>query len=250
MSDIKVTDKPKYSFETRKDGKVIARYSVGINEQIYTTEYVHNNMGSALHGAKERYANTLKEKFPELESIDIDSRLGSPIREHPSAWRQRLSRNPQNEQQLGAALNMENMSAFSSGNSGVSTGGNQESSSAPSGQNLAQKQAEEQSERKDQVKGLPRNHVPFRTLGYEEGRSDPGGEQDGRNGKALKEPVPDRFLRPGEKQISAATFGGIDNNASITFGRDNNPSPNQIFSKNKENLNTKSLYSDHMGAGP
>ena len=137
MSKINITDNPKYSFETRKDGKVIARYSVGINGENYTTEYVHSSMGNALHGAKERYNNTLRQKFPELETVDIDSRLGAPNREHPSAWRQRVAEaeGPVNIDTAGqSSPGLPNLSIQTESTSGPTQ-------SAPqSSQNLAQQQ--------------------------------------------------------------------------------------------------------------
>lgn len=79
----------------------------------------------------------------------------------------------------------------------------------------------------------------------------------GNNGieKILLEPVPKFFERDGDAQITAANFGGVDNNASIIFGRDRTgvgeiDSP---FTLTKEGTNKETLginsFGDYMGAG-
>ena len=79
----------------------------------------------------------------------------------------------------------------------------------------------------------------------------------GNNGveKILLEPIPKFFERDGDAIITAKNFGGVDNNASIIFGRDrtgigelDSPfTPSKTVSK-KSTLGANS-YGDYMGAG-
>lgn len=79
----------------------------------------------------------------------------------------------------------------------------------------------------------------------------------GNNGieKILLEPVPKFFQRDGDAQITAANFGGVDNNASIIFGRDRTGvgETDSPFNYDKKESTKKTLginsYGDYMGAG-
>lgn len=85
----------------------------------------------------------------------------------------------------------------------------------------------------------------------------PGFHERGNNGiqKILLEPIPEYFKRPGDVQLTAATFDGIDNNASIIFGRDRSgiKESDSPFSLKKGKPNPDYLgvnsFGEQMGAG-
>lgn len=91
------------------------------------------------------------------------------------------------------------------------------------------------------IKGLHgRSHVDYKP--FKAG-------QDGTKERALEEPIPRFFARPGDGILTANSFEpGVDNNTMIIFGRDRT-GIGEVDALRQKNRKSRSGYSDYMAAG-
>ena len=94
-------------------------------------------------------------------------------------------------------------------------------------------------QKKVMIKGSLPNHVKYRN------------DNDGTGEKILEEPVPAGYTPPGAVLLTANKLSpeGVNNNASIYFGRDISNDPGFAFTQTSKDRNSSYRYSQHMGAG-
>ena len=166
MSEIKVTKRPLYSIEKRKDGKIQGKYTVEINGDTFTSYCEANTEGEAFSLLKTRYSKALKNsKYGDsLPSGDLDGILGTPTRSRPGQIDQRQKSAEQANAAFSGEESDEVLDEILEAGSDIMT------------------------------KGIPRNHIPFQVTPQ-------GIHLDGLGGVELKEPNPELFERPGDKVI-------------------------------------------------
>ena len=243
--NLEITMQPKYSSKKDKDGNYVVSYSIGIDGQQFSKESKAKTREQALNQSRERVTRSLM-KEPEYESklkhiknnnieglLDVEP----PTQETPEQYSARKNQGPSLEtpqSDLGfnpsALNNVDELEKLT-----------EEQSKVIQNQNNTPKKPKEKVFKKSEKY---RNHVAWVK------ENGDGQILDGTGRRHLIEPVPNYFKRTGDAILTAQSFGGTDNNATIAFTRDMSPLKDQlIFSRDISKTNYVSGYSNHMGAG-
>ena len=229
----KVTRKPTYSTEKTKDGYVTT-FSVQIDGKEYMGESRSRNQASSIAAARDNFARKVSNDFETsgINKTNIEDILGSSAeRETPTEARFRASSVPeaspntdQNPNDFLDSLSVDNLADIP----------DDETNFLQREQNRPRPISSKIHQRSEKQK----NHVP-----YSVGLLGLGSKLDGVGDTELEEPNPEYFKRPGEKVIQGM------NNTLIMLGRDRSPTNRQVFSKNIDERDYNSGYSDYMCAG-
>ena len=231
---MKITRKPTYSEESVGKGQVRVSYSVQVDGREYKREITSRNANQARQIARDLVTEQVKKVYPENSTL-----LGNNIENLPDAG---LAKRETPEQYKFRA--QDPAQGQESGDTGTTEPINNDSPSSlnnltsQQARSQLRKAARETEPRKNehQRSSKQKNHVPWGTTFF-------GVELDGTGDKELQEPVPEYFSRPGEKIIKGP------NNATIVLGRDRAPSNTSFFSKNVDERDYTSGFSDYMCAG-
>jgi hypothetical protein len=227
FKNLNVTKAPQYSREVDpQTGKHKVRISVEIDGTATSVEAYGSDSRSAYSSAMARFTTTVHGKYDQFDSkYQVMTVLGNPREAAPSQLALSAS----------TASNKNDPKAIAPKFDSEGSEEDEEEKLVPG------KPGETKDEpvKRPMIKGNPRNHLPFPN------------NNDGRDGKALEEPMPGQAMRPGEAVLTAKGINksATDNNASIFFGRERGNDAGFNFGPNSEKRNLKSRYSDQMGAG-
>lgn len=226
---MKITRRPTFSEEKLKNGKTRISYSIQVDGKEYKREITSKNPDQARQMARGLVTEQVKEQYPENATLlgsNIETIAGLAKKETPEQSRFRSQ---------GAAAQQNSEQSEGIDDNSPDSLGNVTPQQA---QKRLSQSAREEAPRKNEHQRGPKqkNHVPWPTTFF-------GSPLDGTGDKELAEPVPEYFTRPGEKIIKGS------NNAAIVLGRDRAPSSKNMFSKNIEERDYSSGFSDYMCAG-
>lgn len=227
----KITRKPTYSTEKTKDG-FVTTFSVQIDGKEYMGESRSKTEAQSIDSARASFARKVSNDY-ETSGIDkrnIEQILGNHAeRETPKEARfrptsQQSQSNSESPKDFLDSLSTDDLSNID----------DDELQILKKEQGRPRPQSTKVHQRTEKQK----NHVPWSVglLGL-------GSKLDGVGDTELEEPNPEYFKRPGEKIIQGM------NNTAIVLGRDRSPTTRQVFSKNVDERNYNSGYSDYMCAG-
>jgi len=229
----KITRKPTYSTEKTKEGYVTT-FSVQIDGKEYMSESRSKTQAQSIASARSAFARKVSNDYETsgINKTNIENVLGSAItRETTKEARFRASNN----------LNKDSSPEQSPGDFLDSMSANDLSAMPADEIEFLQREQNRPrpiSSKVHQRTEKQKNHVPWSVglLGL-------GSKLDGVGDTELEEPNPEYFKRPGEKIIQGM------NNTAILLGRDRSPTNRQVFSKNIDEREYNSGYSDYMCAG-
>jgi len=229
----KVTRKPTYSTKKTKDGYVTT-FSVQIDGKEYIGESRSKTEAQAISSARANFARKVSNDYENsgINKKNIEEVIGQYAeRETPDEARFR-STSQTTEPPSSAESPKDFLDSLSVDD--LSNLSDEESQILKKEQNKPRPPSKKVHLRSEKQK----NHVPWSVglLGL-------GSKLDGVGDVELEEPNPEYFTRPGEKIIQGM------NNTAIVLGRDRAPTNRQVFSKNIEERNYNSGYSDYMCAG-
>ena len=229
---MKVTRKPTYSEENIGQGKIRVSYSIQVDGKEYKREITSRNADQARRMARELVTEQVKENYPSNSGLlgnNIENLPGAGLakRETPEQAKFR-AQNPQqdaDEQEPESTINNDSPNSLN----GLTSQQAREQLSKAARDSAPRRNYHQRSQNQ-------KNHVPWGTTAF-------GEPLDGSGDKELDEPVPEYLVRPGEKIIKGP------NNATIVLGRDRAPSNRNVFSKNIDERDYESGFSNYMCAG-
>ena len=228
----KITRKPTYSTEKTKEGYVTT-FSIQIDGKEYMAESRSQTQAQSIATARENFARKVSNDYETsgISKSNLEQVLGSSAqRETAKEARFRaLSELNKTESERSPSDFLDSMSV-----NDLSAMPTEEAEFLQREQNRPRPISSKVHQRSEKQK----NHVPWSVglLGL-------GSNLDGIGDTELEEPNPEYFKRPGEKIIQGM------NNAAIVLGRDRSPTNRQVFSKNIDEREYNSGYSDYMCAG-